>query len=393
MSRQGDREFEQSLHDAIRTHTEPLTFSKSMKDSVLREIEAKRKAEQASDGQSGARGRRPNRNPKNRRFWLSTTAGMIASVLMVGVVLYGGITSRHDMQLGSQRNVFGTMNHATSSSAKQSTTTSAAAATMITASIAPVESQGLILVPGNLSSLGVAHPGTEQGAANTQNGIMELAPNLFTVTCRIYNTSDQTIPAGGLQGMLFILNQQRALSPSHAADWEYFVDGPQAAILPHRSVSWSFTPNPSPSFTTLDHRVAHLVWVLRTPNTAYPTLSIGTLPVTVSGVNVQVTGVGGKSVKMQFLNVTATVKNVGLVPWNLHSALGMLFFKLNPSATLFSRQVYKYFDDITPQAGAPSVLKPGQEANVLFRITGVPGADMTRLPLTILLAPRSQIGG
>jgi hypothetical protein len=70
----------------------------------------------------------------------------------------------------------------------------------------------------------------------------------------------------------------------------------------------------------------------------------------------------------------------------------MLFFERQPGVSLLSQGTYKYFDDIAPVAGNPTVLKPGESGEVQFVITGVPGTDMTRLPLTILLVARDQIG-
>jgi hypothetical protein len=70
----------------------------------------------------------------------------------------------------------------------------------------------------------------------------------------------------------------------------------------------------------------------------------------------------------------------------------MLFFRYMPHASLLSRGTYKYFDDITPLHGQATVVRPGGQARVEFVITGVPGTDMTQLPLSVLLVARSQIG-
>lgn len=385
MGREDDPEFEQALRDTIRNHTTPLVFSQAVQEKVIRDLETKNLLDRT-------RTRRLKYGwGMRRRLWASTALGLVASLLIVVWGLHLGYRAPSRFMALSMPSATAAKN--ARMQAGTYLTRSGGVGIVISASLAPVDSQALTLTPSKVPSLHTITPhalGIHGPLSHI--AIAQLAPHAFTIKSRLYNNGDQQIPANGLEGMLFILNRTNGLNPNQSTDWEYFVDGPHSAILPHHSLEWSFTPNPSPPFAHLNDRVAHLVWMLRTPNPQYPTLVMGTLPVQISHVHMIVTGTAGTGVKVQFLTITANVKNIGKATWSLASSLGILLFPLNIHAQILSNQTYKYFDDLTPQRGSLKVLQSGQSATVQFQITGVPGANMMQLPLHILLVSRNEIG-
>ncbi|MCY0876281.1 MAG: hypothetical protein OWT28_08440 [Firmicutes bacterium] len=396
-----DKELDQQLRDAVRRHADDLVFSRPLQDRVLATIETRKRADE------GVR-----RHPLAKRFTRRSRAFTVglssaAACLLLaawGVASWQQSESAH-RGAGTQ---FASVNATTNSEAIHSASGVAndfmqLVTTTIPASLAPVESEDLALTPGITSlaeqqqsqrtaSTGTGATSTGQTVGSGASSYVQLSRQAFTVSTRLYNTSNQPLPGNSLQGMLFILKQPAGLSPAVEADWEYFVDGPSAVIPPHQSVPWTFTPNPAPPYRTLSDRQAHLIWMFRSPHAHYPTLYLGTLPVRVSQVKLEVTGTTHTAVKTEFLRVAVRLTNQGASDFDVRSALGMLFFTQRPGASLLSRGTYKYFDDLTPVGHSPYVLHPGQSSEVQFVITGVPGAQMQSLPLTVLLVARNQIG-
>lgn len=404
-----DKELDLQLRDALRRESGDLVFTRAMQDKVLTTI--------AQREQGNQRGKRSfkERLARRSRAWAVGLSSAAAGLLLVawGVASWQQAQTAHRAP-GTQLTMSATSAASHAGSVMYGGLMQQAP-TAIPASLAPVESQDLTLTPGMSRQAQQQQSGatTTQvgGGTQTANGqasatggtgagvstppaapFVQLARQEFTVSTRLYNTSDQPLAGASLQGMLFILRQPAGLSPDVEADWEYFVDGPKAVIPPHQSVLWTFTPNPAPPYKTLSDRVAHMIWMFRSPHPAYPTLYLGTLPVRVTQVHLQITGSTHTAVVTQFIRVTARLTNQGSSDWDERSALGMLFFQTNPGASLLSRGTYKYFDDITPVGQASTVLRPGQSGEVQFIITGVPGTDMRQLPLTILLVARNQIG-
>ncbi len=389
-----DDTLDDKLKALLKERADRMVFSQAMQDKVLERVKARPKGRSGSE-QWLARRRRARR----LRLRLGAAAGAAVAVLLFAfAVRLWGAPGQH-----TAHTMFSAHMGAIQSSASSATGTAA-----ISATLAPVASQNTTIIPGIPTSRQIASavgikerasaygavsgPATASNKGRPGSAIRELAPQAFTVATVLVNNSNAPINGRNMQGMLFIVNGAGQLTPSQASDWEYFVDGPNQVIPPHKAVLWYFTPNPSPPFHHLSTRTAHLVWFLRQPNASYPTVRLGAQPVSVSNVHVSVTGTGGGKIKMQYLRVTASLHNNGSRPWAMKSSLGMLFFTYRPGASLLSRGTWKYFDDIAPANGSPSVIPPGGTATTQFIITGVPGANMTRLPLSILLVNRRQLG-
>jgi len=402
--------WDQKLRDAFHRHTDDLVFTREMEQRVLAKIATK------ADGQSSHSpiDRTPllQRLTKRRvRVWSAGMSGIAACI----IAAVWGVTSWqqvHTAKTAGTMNTFGGL-HLVGSSAPVSHGSTFSqqraipyagimkqAVADIPTSLAPVESRYTRLIPG------ITHQALEQQTANSAmkaststksktsdaNHFVQLGRQEFTVSTQLYNNSLKPLDGRDLQGMLFVLNQPTGVTPVRQADWEYFVDGPQAVIPPHQSTPWDFTPNPAPSYQTLKDRTVHLIWMFRTPDPSFPTFYLGTLPVQTAGVRLQITGTTTGATHTQFLRVTAMLTNKGAHNWDMRSALGLLFFDSTPGASLLSRGTYKYFDDVAPVIAGHYVLRPGQTVQAQFIITGVPGTDMRRLPLTILLVARKQIG-
>lgn len=438
MSRQDDDQFERELRDTLKQRTESLIFSRSLEDRVFERIEKGRKESSVRQGW-----RNPGRRARQgARIWTGVVSGAAAVLVVAAVAVriltpapvpagmkYGLMQAQHGNVAGAEQSASG------GPGASGGLGSGAASVAGITATLAPVNSEKLSLLPGlpNASQVaavegfrksrpGIATHGPAlaaksgqaiaDGPANAapfagsgsttygkaaegsnpgQNGIQELSPKPFTVATVIANTTNKPVNGNNLEGMLFILGDTSGLTPNHYNDWEYFVDGPSEIIPPHGRVLWYFAPNPAPRFQALGNRTAHLVWFFRTPQPGYPTLQLGALPIAVKHVDIRVTGKSKGPISMQFLTITAQIQNRGQTPWAMSSALGMLFFQ-NGSGSILSKATFKYFDDVYPAPGSPALLLPGQTGAAVFRITGVPGTDMTRLPLKILLISRAQVG-
>ncbi len=382
-----DDKLDDDLKTLLKERADRLVFSQTLQDKVQKRLESRPQA------RSGREQWFLRRRIRRRHLQWSALGGAVAVLLFAFIV--------HLWTLPSP-----TGDHAIMSGAHSAAGGGSGAA--LFATLAPVASQNTSIIPGIPTSRQIAAReavngsagvyGPMAGAASAGNrgrpgsAIMELAPRAFTVATVLVNNSNAPINGHDMQGMLFVVKRAGQLTPSQMNDWEYFVDGPNEVIPPHKAVLWYFTPNPAPPFHQLADRTAHLVWFLRQPNANYPTVRLGEQPVAVSNVHMAVTGVGGGKIKMEYLQITARVHNRGSRPWPMKSSLAMLFFTFKPGASLFSRGTWKYFDDITPAAGSPSVVQPGGTAMVKFVITGVPGAHMTRLPLSILLVNRRQLG-
>jgi hypothetical protein len=388
MSRQDDDRLDDDLRTALKGGAAPLTFSASARESVYRR----------ALGEGGDR-RRVRRSLFRLRGWsarssLIALSGAAVALMLVAAIAVSGhvLKVSHGPAATPLKNGPSAIAQEPSTGVQPGLSAAATSYTTLTATVAPIETQDLRLQRGIHEPTPATRRGAPARSRDAAGRMIELSPQAFTVEARLYNNSNRPIAGHDLQGMLFILKRNGGLNPDRVSDWEYFVDSPAPVIPPHQSVQWDFTPNPAPPFHQLDMREAHLIWLLRAPQGGLPTLTIGALPVSVSNIRVQVTGYGGLAVRSQFLTITATLHNDGLQPFALHSALAMLFFRYMPHASLLSRGTYKYFDDITPLHGQPTVVRPGGQARVEFVITGVPGTDMTQLPLSVLLVARSQIG-
>ncbi len=418
VNRQDDHEFEKALRESLRVHLDQAFAPESFQKKVLAEIRNR----QQTNASRSVWGRLRAAGTRRRALWASTVSGVAA--LMVAFVV---LAQSHGAGQFSIKGADKTL--AQGSTAAQPYES---ALQTLNVTLAPISSQDVTVVaqsaqsaaaPGyttNASNGPAAGSGTAAGArqgavsnsatatspgshaaANTPNagtagsnasvhGFIALTPNVLTFHARLYNTSASPVQGKQLQGMLFVLRRAGGLSPVQASDWEYFVNGPDTMIPAHSSMQWSFTLNPTPPFEHLNDRYIHLIWILRNPNPKLPSLSMGMLPIRVSRVHVRVTGTAGAGV--QFLTITARVRNAGLQPWFPQTALGMLFFERYPGAELLSRGTYKYFDDVVVLSGSKQRVNPGQSATVEFQISGVPNTDMLKLPLRILLIARNQVG-
>jgi len=433
MGRKDDSDVDQKLREVFRRHDDDLLFTRAMQDRVMETID--RQVDHQSGESRSSRG--SAKGLAHRRRWWTAGSSAVAACMLLAVAGIVAWQHRPNADLGGGTFQLEAANRPSGLSSEASSTGTATPnvnggmirfeaplhqmAADIPASLAPIESQNLMLTPGmsafalrqqaldggspvnkstgSTGSTGAPVRSGTHGLAGTANGsvtgprtFVQLAKQEFTVSTRLYNSSDSPINGRRLQGMLFILKGQGGTSPDIQADWEYFVDGPTVVIPAHGSVPWTFTPNPAPPYKSLATRRAHLIWMFRNPDPHYPTLYLGTLPVQAANVQLQVTGETTEPPLTQFLRITARLTNRGTSAWDVRTALGMLFFERQPGVSLLSQGTYKYFDDIAPVAGNPTVLKPGASGEVQFVITGVPGTDMTRLPLTILLVARNQIG-
>ncbi len=416
VNRQDDHEFEKALRESLRVHVDQAFAPESFQKKVLAEIRTRQEA----NASRSVWGRLRAAGTRRRALWVSTVSGVAA--LMAAFVVFAQSHSAGQFSIkGADKTL------AQGSTAAQPYES---ALQTLNVTLAPISSQDVAVVaqsaqsaaaPGYATSTShgpAAGSGTAAGArqgavsnsaispgshaaSNAPNvgtagsnasvhGFIALTPNVLTFHARLYNTSASPVQGKQLQGMLFVLRRAGGLSPVQASDWEYFVNGPDAMIPAHSSMQWSFTLNPTPPFAHLNNRYIHLIWILRKPNPNLPSLSMGMLPIHVSRVHVRVTGTAGAGV--QFLTITARVRNASPQPWFPQTALGMLFFERYPGAELLSRGTYKYFDDVVVLSGSPQRVNPGQSATVKFEISGVPNTNMLKLPLRILLVARNQVG-
>lgn len=360
MNHHDDEQWEKRMRQALKEGVKQIEFSEIMQEAVLQKLHARN---------STAKNKRVTRISRRMRVaWAAGLTGAVACVVLFLVIFQFGVNS--SLQIGQHG--FGFVSSASQGSTINAISTSA----QLTASLAPIESTLVRLVPHITHSM--------EQRANT------LSSSPFTVKMQLYNNSKQPVNGQDLQGMLFILNEPVGLNPVTQEDWEYFINGPSQVIPPHKSVSWSFTPNPVPPFQTLINRYAHVIWLYRKTQANQPTLQLGTLPVRVSQVQLQV--LSTRHDGMQYLQITAMLHNASNAPWSMRSALGMLFFQNIPGDLLLSLGTYKYFDDITPAAGQPAVIPPGKDSKAVFLLGGIPGVDMTKLPLSIFLVDRTEIG-
>lgn len=370
MTPRNDHEFEEALKQVLSQKTEDFAMNPTMQEQVLGRIAAN---QAATHGLAKGSSRRRS-FARVGSVIASGAAAVILAAVAVSRLGFAGF-GPSPTQTTNVVNQAARPGHGVSASGQE-------ALPSLQAPLAPIATRGLTLVAGTGA--------TAEYSKAAPGNAPQLANQTFTVKCSLYNASDQPIAGPSLQGMLFILRKSASLSPTSVNDWEYFVNGPSQTIPAHGSVSWSFTPNPAPPYRSLANRTAHMIWLLRTPNPSLPSLFLGTLPVRASNVRVHVISTG--PAQTQFLRITAELQNLGSTPWSTRAALAMLFFSRRPGAALLSRGTYKYFDDISSQAGYPTVVQPGQKTAVQFIITGVPHTDMTKEPLTVLLVPRNQIG-
>ncbi|MHB1681328.1 MAG: hypothetical protein ACYCYO_00680 [Bacilli bacterium] len=410
VNRQDDQEFEKALRDSLHARADQLFTQEPFQERVLAEIRRRQQTNSARSVWSRFRSVDINR----RTLWVAMGSG-IAAVMVAFVVFaqsHGALQNQfHGLDKMSAQGLSAAQPH---ESALQT----------LNATLAPISSQDVAVAAqsaqsanaaGHTSSVdgpftaagsgkagaasatksagapaGSAPKAGQAGGKGNVHGFVALTPNVLTFRARLYNTSASPVQGRALQGMLFVLRSASGLAPMQSSDWEYFVNGPNAVIPAHGSVQWSFTLNPTPAYAHLNSRYIHLIWMMRTPNSSLPSLSMGTLPVHVSRIHVRVTGTAGAGI--QFLTITARVRNEGAQPWFPRTALGMLFFERYSGAQLLGRGTYKYFDDVAVLSGPTQKLGPGQSATVEFQITGVPNTNMRKLPLRILLIARSQVG-
>ncbi len=380
------------MRESLRAQTDQLFAPEPFQERVLTELRMRR---QTNTSRSVWK-RLWAEGARRRTLWVSAVSGVAAAMAVVVVFaqsyMHGAVKGAYQTRTLAQElaaaqpseSALQTLNVTLAPISSQNVTVTAQTAMSANAATHASASHGVTKEAGSAA-------GTRSGtAAGGAHGFIALTPNVLTFHARLYNTSASPVSGRQLQGMLFVLHRAGGLSPMQASDWEYFVNGPNVVIPPHSSAAWSFTLNPTPSFTHLNNRYIHLVWMLRKQSARLPSLSMGLMPIHVSQVHVRVTGTGG--VGDQFLTITARVRNGGRQPWIPHTALGMLFFERYPGAELLSRGTYKYFDDVVVLSGPSQKLEPGQSATVEFQITGVPNTNMLNLPLRILLVARSQVG-
>ena len=353
MTPEDDREFEEELQRVMKERLESMSVSPTFQTKVLETI---------SNHHLRGKGRHRHSTLK-RRVWLAPLWQSVTAILLVMVMAYAGTTLIKSPALNSP---FKPTQPITFNAASNTTMTPSE---VVFGSFAAITTQNIQLVPDRHSSL------------STQR---------FTVRCQLYNSSDTAMQGNDLRGMLFLLNRPGQLTPSRENDWEYFVNGPKQVIPPHHAVTWSFSPNPAPPYTTLHNRYVHIVWLTDQTVTGAPNFVIHPLPVELKKDRMVVY----KEVKpgIQLLRIQATIQNQGSTPLPYSSLLGMLFFKTNATASLLSSSTYRYFDDVVPIGKSYLTIAPGQSGQVRFEIVGVPGVDMTKLPITLLVVRRSDIG-
>ncbi len=355
MNDHDDERWEKHMRQVLKEGTKQLEFSESMQEAVLQKLDARHNTAKSKRANFGSR--------RMRIAWTAGLTGAVACVVLFLVIFQFGVKAPSQLS----KNGFGFVSSSSLASHEgtmNTTMNAMSTSAQLTASLAPIESTSVKLVQHMSKRL--------------------------TIKMRLYNNSQQPVNGQDLQGMLFILNDPVGLNPVAKEDWEYFINGPNRVIAQHTSVSWSFSPNPAPPFQSLINRYAHVIWLYRKPQANQPTLQIGTLPVRVSQVQLQV--LSTRPDGMQYLQITAILHNASNAPWSMRSALSMLFFQNTPGDLLLSLGTYKYFDDITPVAGQPAVIPPGKDSKAVFLLGGVPGVDMAKLPLSIFLVDRMQIG-
>ncbi|PWI56652.1 hypothetical protein [Sulfoacidibacillus thermotolerans] len=373
MNRLNDEELDKALRDTLHGQLDEVLLKKDFEQKVLERIVNKESRISQEVQKLQPQLQKRSRKGKWAAFTLGSQRVIGLSIgavaMLIGLVILGVLRPERSLPLSSA-------SHSADSKIG-----------VLRATLAPIAVENVEVISG---AAPLEQSGANQEAHGQAQKIVALSKQLLTVQAQLYNASGLPISGKDLQGMLFVLRQPSELSPVQESDWEYFVNGPNDMILPHRSVSWSFTLNPTPTFAHLRNHTVHLVWFLRHTNNAFPSLTMGTLPISTSDIRESVIGMGGANV--QFLRITARLTNRGVVPWNPRSALAMLFFDRQAGVALFSRKTYKYFDDVTPLAGSSTSLAPGQSMTATFDIVGVPDTDMRQLPLHILLVARDQVG-
>ena len=353
MTPEDDREFEEALRKVLQERLESTTVSSTFQTKVLETISSQHLRD------SG----RYRHSTLKRRLWFAPLWQSVAAVLLVMVIAYSGafLTKSPGLNTPFKPTQMGTFNAASNTTMTPSE--------VVFGSFAAITTQNIQLVPDRHSSL------------STQR---------FTVRCQLYNSSNTAMQGNDLRGMLFLLNRMGQLTPSRANDWEYFVNGPKQVISPHHAVTWSFSPNPAPPYTTLNDRYVHIVWFTDQTVTGAPNFVIHPLPIKLQKDRMVVYKVVKPGI--QLLRIQATIQNQGSTPLSYSSLLGMLFFKTNATASLLSSATYRYFDDVVPLGKSSLTIAPGQSGQAQFEIVGVPGVDMTKLPITLLVVRRSDIG-
>lgn len=392
MSRLDDEDLDKVLRETLHSQVDSLVLTENFEQHVLDQL--KKRSEDYAQKEPEAKNKGVHLHSGVWKTWMKRQKRMLWLGAGVAAMLFGLVT----LSVLSKGTGVGMQSAGQSSSTgTQSAVQPGIALPSFQATLAPISSQNVTAT--NDASLGnhtSANNGNTNSTMQKSNGtasthsFVALSKQLLTVHAQLYNSSNVAISGKNLQGMLFFLRQPGALSPVQESDWEYFVNGPNVTIAPHQSVEWSFTPNPTPAFSDLKHRYIHLVWFLRKSNSAFPALTMGTLPVTVSDIHETITGTGGAAV--QFLRITARVTNHSTTAWDPKSALAMLFFDRHAGASLLGHGTYKYFDDVMVSNGETSLVEPGESVNVMFNIVGIPGTLMQKLPLRILLIARNQVG-
>lgn len=388
MTHEEDREFDEALQKLLQDRIESVNVSSSFQAKVLETIQERH----------GKYGNRHHFGGRNKR-WTMLIWQSVAAVMIVAMIAFVGARLTQPTQNQMQ---FSDMHMAGSNSLMQSSSTSATGTAShsinVTESEAVVFGKFAAISTENIQLLsGVVSKKQANTKEQVQNSLPQMADRInslsmqrFTVRCQLYNSSNQAIQGKELLGMLFILNRPGQLTPSKESDWEYFVNGPNQLIPAHHAVTWSFSPNPAPPYKTLNHRYVHIVWLTNQNMTGAPSFVIHPLPIQLKKDRMIV--YKEVSPQIQFLRIQATVKNQGTTPLPLSSLLGMLFFKTDAHASILSSATYKYFDDVLPLGKVYQSIMPGQTGQVQFEIVGVPGVDMTKLPFTLLVVKRSDIG-
>ncbi|KYP81219.1 hypothetical protein [Ferroacidibacillus organovorans] len=333
-----------------------LTFTDEMQARVLKRIEERTPPVTARIASQ-------KRKLFGRRAWVGIGAAAVACVAWV--LIATGLINNRIFTINSSFH----------------TASTGAGIPSFSASLAPVDVAQVSVLPTTAQTTNHGVPGVPR-----TNGIMSLAPQSVTVHATLVNQSDRPIAGKDLQGMLFILKNSSGLSPLQWGDWEYFVNGPSGVIPAHGSLPWSFTPNPTPPFTSLASRQVHMIWMFRKGVQNAPTLTIGTLPIATQVQSVVVTG---RVQSVQFFTVNVTARNESQRAIALNHVMGILIF--GKGEPLLSRSTYKYFDDVTHSAKM-EWLKPGQSRILSFTLTGVPGVEMQKLSSHVFLVARSQLG-
>ncbi len=386
MTHEEDREFDEALQKLLQDRIESVNVSSSFQAKVLETIQERH----------GKYGNWLRYGTRNKR-WMVFMWQSVAAVMIVAMIAFVGARVTQPAQNQMQ---FSDMHMAGSNSLMKSSSTSATGTSSANATeseavvfgkFAAISTENIQLVQGVVSTKQANDKGQVQNLLpQMADRISSLSKQRFTVRCQLYNSSNQAIQGKKLLGMLFILNRPGQLTPSKESDWEYFVNGPNQVIPAHQAVNWSFSPNPAPPYTSLQHRYVHIVWLTNQNMTGAPSFVIHPLPIQLKKDRMIV--YKEVSPQIQFLRIQATVKNQGTTPLPLSSLLGMLFFKTDSHASILSAATYKYFDDVLPLGKTYQSIMPGQTGQVQFEIVGVPGMDMTKLPFTLLVVKRSDIG-